>query len=228
MAQWDKVKVVTKDEEIEGILMPEQPGFVVLKLDSGYNIGVDKKRVREIKVLKKRTKREAELPKEKEKKGLPKITILHTGGTIASKVDYETGGVVSRFTPEEILGMFPELREIANIDSKLIFNISSEDMRFAHYNILAKEVEKEVKKGVDGIIITHGTDTLHYTGAALSFMLKDLGIPVILVGSQRSSDRGSSDAALNLISAAFFIVASNNFQAVLFPAFFSLCCRHSC
>ncbi len=214
MAEGDRVKVMTQDEALEGTLMPEQKDFVVLKLASGYNIGIDKKRVREIKVLDKKKKREVELPKETPKKGLPKITILHTGGTIASKVDYETGGVVARFSPEEIMGMFPELKDIANIDSKLISNIFSEDMRFSHYNALAQEIEKEVKQGVAGIIVTHGTDTLHYTGAALSFMLQDLGVPVILVGSQRSSDRGSSDAAGNLLSAAFFIIASKNFAEV--------------
>ncbi len=74
---------------------------------------------------------------------------------------------------------------------------------------MAKEIEKEIEKKVDGIILTHGTDTLHYTAAALSFILEDLPIPVILVGAQRSSDRGSSDAAMNLICAVEFIKQSD-------------------
>lgn len=210
----DRVKVVTADESIEGVLMPEEKEFVVLKLDTGYNMGIDKKRVREIHVVKEYREQKAEAPKAEQKKGLPTITILHTGGTIASKVDYETGGVVAHFSPDELLGMFPELKDIANIKSRLVRQMFSEDMRFGHYNLLAHEVEKEVKAGVDGIIITHGTDTMHYTAAALSFMLNNLGVPVILVGAQRSSDRGSTDAALNLLSAAFFIVASKDFAEV--------------
>jgi glutamyl-tRNA(Gln) amidotransferase subunit D len=210
----DRVKVVTSEEGIEGVLMPDEKDFVMLKLDTGYNMGIDKKRVREIILIKEHKGKELEAPKAEQKKGLPTIAILHTGGTIASKVDYETGGVISKFKPEEMLEMFPELKEIANIRSRLIRQMFSEDMRFAHYNILAKEIEKEIKEGVDGIIVTHGTDTLHYTGAALSFMLQNLGVPVILVGAQRSSDRGSTDAALNLIAAAFFITASKDFAEV--------------
>jgi glutamyl-tRNA(Gln) amidotransferase subunit D len=105
--------------------------------------------------------------------------------------------------------MFPEINKIANISSKLVRNMWSGNMRFAHHNSIAKEIKKEVDKGVKGVIVTHGTDTLHYTSAALSFILEDLSIPVILVGAQRSSDRGSSDAAMNLISAAIFITNSN-------------------
>ncbi len=210
----DRVKVVAAEEGIEGTLMPEEKEFVMLKLDTGYNMGIDKKRVKEIILVKEHKAKETPPPKAEQKKSLPTIAILHTGGTIASKVDYETGGVISKFKPEEMLEMFPELKEIANIKSRLIRQMFSEDMRFAHYNILAKEIEKEIREGADGIIVTHGTDTLHYTGAALSFMLQNLGVPVILVGAQRSSDRGSTDAALNLISAAFFIVASKDFAEV--------------
>jgi len=211
----ERVKIVTAEEEIEGTLMPEEKEFTVVKLDTGYNMGIKKEKVKEIKPMgRRKDTAKAEFPKESSKPGLPTITILHTGGTIASKVDYETGGVIARFEPEEIIAMFPELKEIANIKSRLISNMFSEDMRFAHYNIIAKEIEKEIKAGASGVIVTHGTDTLHYTAAALSFMLQDLSIPVILVGAQRSSDRGSSDAALNLISAAFFIAADKHFAEV--------------
>lgn len=136
---------------------------------------------------------------------MKKISILHTGGTIASKVDYKTGGVSAKFSEKDLLELYPEIKSIAKISSRLIRNMLSEDMNFNHYNLLAKEIQKEVKKGIEGIIITHGTDTLHYTSAALSFILENLPIPVILVGAQRSSDRASSDATLNLISALNFI-----------------------
>ncbi|MBU3957925.1 MAG: Glu-tRNA(Gln) amidotransferase subunit GatD, partial [Nanoarchaeota archaeon] len=142
-------------------------------------------------------------------KSKPNISILHTGGTIASRVDYRTGGVVSSFSPEDLLAMFPELKEIANIKTRLVFSMFSEDMRFAHHQILAREIAKGIESGADGIIITHGTDTMHYTAAALAFMLQNLPVPVILVGAQRSSDRGSTDAAQNLLSAAYFIAHSD-------------------
>jgi glutamyl-tRNA(Gln) amidotransferase subunit D len=206
----DKVKVICKDEEVEGTLMPtEEKGTVVVKLDSGYNIGIDEKRVKQIKVLKKFSAKETKKPAVKEKKGLPVVSILHTGGTIASKVDYATGGVVPQFTPEELLEMFPELTSIANIRSRLLRNMWSQDMRFEHYNIMAKAVKKELDNGADGVILTHGTDTIHFSTAALAFMLEGLSKPVIIVGSQRSSDRGSSDAYLNLINAAYFIANSD-------------------
>jgi len=209
----DRVKVVTKDEAVEGVLMPSEGGKVVVKLESGYNIGIDKKKIKEIKVLEKYKKSEPAKAKAEAKKGLPTIAILHTGGTIASKVDYRTGGVVARFSPEEILELFPELKEIANIKSELIRNMFSDDLRFDHFAAIANAVEKEVKKGADGIIISIGTDNLAVASAALAFILEKCPIPIILVGAQRSSDRGSSDAAVNLICAANFI-AKTDFAGV--------------
>ena len=132
------------------------------------------------------------------------ISILHTGGTLASRVSPK-GGVSAQYTAKEILDLYPEIKQLASIKSRLVANIFSENMNFSHYNLLAKEIKKEISKGVDGIIVTHGTDTLHYTSAALSFIFENLSIPVILVGAQRSSDRGSSDATLNLVSAIDFI-----------------------
>jgi len=210
MAVGDKVKVKTKDKEFVGVLMPDSINSkLVLKLETGYNVGIDKKKVKSTRVLEKAKVKKESNKKVKQNSKLPSISILHTGGTIASKVDYETGGVVARFTPEEILDNVPELKKIANIKARLIGNIWSGDMRFAHYNWIAKEIEKEIKKGVKGVIITHGTDTMHYSSAALSFMFENLPIPVVFVAAQRSSDRGSSDAAMNLICASQFIVKTD-------------------
>ncbi|MFC1705099.1 Glu-tRNA(Gln) amidotransferase subunit GatD, partial [Nanoarchaeota archaeon] len=128
---------------------------------------------------------------------------------IASKVDYETGGVISKFEPEELIAMFPELDKIVNIKSKLLAQMWSEDMNFEQYKQIAKAIADEIKAGAEGIILTHGTDTMGYSSAALAFMLEDLPIPVIIVGAQRSSDRGSSDAGVNLICAAQFIAKSD-------------------
>ena len=206
----DSVEIKTDSKDFKGILMPDSPNnTLVIKLENGYNVGIDKKRVEKIKLIKKGLFETKKLKKIGEKKDLQTISILHTGGTIASKVDYATGGVISRFSPEELIDMFPELKDLANIESRLVGNMFSEDIRFAHYNVLAKAIEAEVRNGVDGIIITHGTDTMHYSSAALSFALGNLGVPVILVGAQRSSDRGSSDARLNLVCATQFIINSN-------------------
>ena len=211
----DRVKVVTSDEIKEGILMPNQEtDSVVIKLDNGYNVGIDKKKVKEVKIIEKYKEKEAksktEIKKDSKK---PTITILHTGGTIASKVDYKSGAVYSSFNPEDLLEMFPELFKIANFDSKLIANMWSDDLRFKHFEIIAKAIEKEVKKGVDGIIIGMGTDNLAVASAALAFIIEETPLPILLVGAQRSSDRGSSDAAMNLICAAEFI-AKTDFTGV--------------
>jgi glutamyl-tRNA(Gln) amidotransferase subunit D len=155
------------------------------------------KKIKEIKVIEK-YKEAKSTPKSQIKKDSkkPTIAILHTGGTIASKVDYRTGGVYSSFNPEDLLEMFPEMFGIANFSSKLIANMWSDDLRFKHFEIITKAVEKEVKKGVDGIIIGMGTDNLAVASAALAFIIEETPIPILLVGAQRSSDRGSSDAAM--------------------------------
>jgi len=213
----DTIEVTTKDEKIKGILMPRpellDKDTIVVKLSNGYNIGINKNKIKSIKVVEKYTEKKDVKTKIKINKNLPTISILHTGGTIASKVDYRTGGVFASFSVEDFLIMFPEIEKIANIRSNMIYNIMSEDMRFMHYKQIAKSILKEIEHGVDGIIIGHGTDTIALTAAALSFVFENLHIPVILVGAQRSSDRGSTDAAMNLICAAEFI-AKTDFKGV--------------
>ncbi|MGV8087141.1 MAG: Glu-tRNA(Gln) amidotransferase subunit GatD [Candidatus Woesearchaeota archaeon] len=211
------VKIHLDKEHLEGILVNEDDKHLVLKLSSGYNIGIKKSAVVKIEDISSHKDLVKEQTSEKihEKivhnsdvnSNLPKVLILHTGGTIASKVDYKTGAVTPKFSPQELQTMFPELKELAHIESKLFRNMASDDMRFSHYNLIAKEVELELEKNKDlkGVIVTQGTDTIHYTTAALGFIFEHLPIPVLIVGSQRSSDRGSSDAAMNLISAVAFI-----------------------
>jgi glutamyl-tRNA(Gln) amidotransferase subunit D len=216
----DRVKLTKKDgKAVEGILMPnKETKSIVIKQKSGYNIGINPDSVKSMEVTEKaqakKEKKEGKEAKEgkeskvKEKKGLPTIAILHTGGTIASKVDYETGGVIAQFSAADLVAMVPEITEIANIKTELVANMMSEDMMFSDYQKLIRAVKKHAPD-VDGIIIGHGTDTLGYSSAALAFAFEKIGIPVILVGSQRSSDRGSSDAAVNLICAAEFIAKSD-------------------
>ncbi len=189
----------------EGTVMPTVSRNIVLKLDNGYNVGIrpenvdievissaEKLKGEKIVELKKGQKREADLPI---------LAILSTGGTIASKVDYRTGAVSPQFSTEDILEAIPELGAIANIRGKVVYSILSENMRAEYWKKLATEVYNEIKNGAEGIIVTHGTDTMGYTAAALSFMVQT-PVPIVLVGSQRSSDRPSSDAAMNAICAA--------------------------
>jgi glutamyl-tRNA(Gln) amidotransferase subunit D len=210
----DQVKVITKDEKFEGVLMPnETENTVVVKLDSGYNIGIDSKKVKKIEVVKSSSHKNNIKVKVTKKKNLSNVCILHTGGTIASRVDYRTGGVVSKFTPEDLISMFPELGDIANIDSELISNMWSDDLRFTNLSKISKVIEKKIKQGVDGIIIGMGTDNLAVAAAGLSFIIEETPVPVIIVGAQRSSDRGSSDAGMNLVCAAEFI-SKTDFKGV--------------
>lgn len=199
------IEVIFKGQTINGILINEDKNYYTIKLSSGYNAMLYKQSVSIIKKEKKEHSFEKPKSENKKNKNLPTIALLHTGGTIASKIDYQTGAVSSKFTPEELLGLYPELLSTANIVPKMIANLSSEDMRFEHYNLLLDAIKKSVDEGVDGVIISHGTDTMHYTSAALSYGLQGLSVPVLLVGAQRSSDRASSDAYSNLTTAVNFI-----------------------
>ncbi|MDN5327917.1 MAG: glutamyl-tRNA(Gln) amidotransferase subunit [Candidatus Woesearchaeota archaeon] len=213
MTNLTRIKVVTKKGSFEGVHITDvvkgKRKFLILKLDNGYNIGIDYDNIKEKKVIKdlkqkqnRKTKKET-----KHKEFDSSIFILHTGGTIASRVDYETGAVKALFNPEDIIELFPEILGDYTIKSKLLSNIFSEDFTFKVYNLIIKEIESLVKskENIRGVILTHGTDTLHYTSAALKFSLQGLPFPIVIVGSQRSSDRPSTDARLNLVSAVNFI-----------------------
>ncbi|MDD4353979.1 MAG: Glu-tRNA(Gln) amidotransferase subunit GatD [Candidatus Nanoarchaeia archaeon] len=208
----DEVEIAKGEETFKGVLI-NRPDYlkeetIILKLDNGYNIGINLKNINEMKLVKKSSAHKEEKSKKIAlKKGF--ISILHTGGTIASKVDYRTGGVVSRFDPDELISMFPGLSKYGPINSLFMGNMFSDDMRFAHYKKMAEFVKSEVEAGSKGVIITHGTDTMTYTSAALSFILNNVPVPVLLVGAQRSSDRPSSDAEMNIVCAAKFIRNTN-------------------
>ncbi|RLI98352.1 MAG: Glu-tRNA(Gln) amidotransferase GatDE subunit D [Candidatus Aenigmatarchaeota archaeon] len=201
----DRIKVTKGKESYEGILMPRielgDKDCLVLKLDNGYNLGIKFDKNTKIKLVKKGRPIKLKPAKVKTEKdsSKPTVSILGCGGTIAARVEYLTGAVFPTFSPSDLLLSFPQLKEIANLQGRKLFDLLSEDMTPHHWKIIAKEVAKEIKQKVDGIVLTHGTDTMHYTSAALSFMLQNLPIPVVLTGAQRSSDRGSSDNAMNLI-----------------------------
>lgn len=208
----DRVKV----ENYEGRLMPKPESgdeeAVVLKLDSGYNIGV---RSSDIELVEKREASSIEHDidhEEHHSEEKPDILVLHTGGTIASRVSYEEGGVKPAFDPEDLVEMYPEVAEEVNIHSDVIAQMLSEDMEPEHWQQIAEKID-EVKDEYDGIVVGHGTDTMAYTGAALTLMLKGINTGVMLVGAQRSSDRPSTDASMNLYCASKFL-AETRFEGV--------------
>jgi len=207
----DSVKILS-DITYSGIIMPRyehsDDKHIILKLKSGYNIGLEIAKIEKIE-KKQSTKKIIEKDEKIEKvAGLPKILLLSTGGTIASKIDYRTGAVTPVLTAEELNSSVPELAKIANIDAQVLFSEYSENIIPEHWLQIAEKINEYSKSDYTGIIIAHGTDTMHYTSSFLSFALAGFPIPIVLVGSQRSSDRASSDAALNLISATKFITES--------------------
>jgi len=205
----DSVKILS-DLTYFGIIMPRyehsDDKHLVLKLKSGYNVGLE---IEKIQMLEKISRFEQTIEKKEllEKDlSLPKILLLSTGGTIASKVDYRTGAVTPVLTAEELNSSVPELAKIANVDAMVLFSEYSENIIPEHWLKIAEKLKEYSTSNYSGIIIAHGTDTMHYTSSFLSFALAGFPIPIALVGSQRSSDRASSDAALNLIGAVKFLV----------------------
>ncbi|MGA7074921.1 MAG: Glu-tRNA(Gln) amidotransferase subunit GatD [Halobacteriota archaeon] len=196
----DRVRVVKDEKEFLGVLMPSATDFVVIKLESGYNVGFAPEGLKMALVEKGAPVAAKRLPRSVRPE-LPRLSIISTGGTIASKIDYRTGAVTSQFDAEDIIDAIPGLAEIANIEGIMLYNILSENMRPELWSELALCVYNAVRAGANGVLVTHGTDTLGYSAAALSFMLQ-VPVPVILVGSQRSADRPSSDNVVNAICAA--------------------------
>lgn len=203
---YDRVRVRKGNSVYEGILIPRpeilDDEHIIIKLDNGYNVGIGIEGA-EIEIIERGHKIErGELPKLRFREDLPYVPLIVTGGTITSRVDYSTGAVISHERPEELLDIVPELAEIANIDYVPLFAEFSENLTPEHWRKIAMAVYRELRNGAEGVMIAHGTDTMHFTAAALAFMLRNLDKPVVLVGSQRSIDRPSTDAVLNLITAA--------------------------
>ncbi|MDZ7849679.1 MAG: Glu-tRNA(Gln) amidotransferase subunit GatD [Halodesulfurarchaeum sp.] len=201
----DRVRVERAGQRHEGIVMPSSTAaHLVLKLESGYNVGVDRTRA-DVELL------EADVydvedgePTEESTvtfdEDLPTISLLTTGGTIASTVDYRTGAVTAQFDAEDVLRAVPELAGMANYRGRVVRNILSENMTPAVWQDLADVVCEEIEAGADGVVVMHGTDTMQYSASALSFML-DTPVPIVFTGSQRSADRPSSDNVVNAVGA---------------------------
>ena len=203
---WEDVLIDTTRGSFRGIILPrsefDDSDHLVIKLASGYNVGIDVHTIRSMKKLGKREAHykipEKEFPTSPDK---PNVKLLGTGGTIASRLDYRTGAVIPAFSPGELYGAVPELADICNLSTEKLFAVFSENMGPKEYIALARAIGREIERGIDGIVVGHGTDTMHHTASALSFMVQNPPVPIVMVGSQRSSDRPSSDAAINLIHA---------------------------
>lgn len=205
----DRIRIKTAKEEIEGILLEShEAGVVLIKLESGYNIGIDRSNILDIKIIKKNESNEKQKEEFKQSHNKPIIDIIVTGGTLSSSLDPKTGGVKFLTTPENLFKFYPDVFKLADIRIINPFMTWSENMSSEHWIKIAKLVVKSLNDdNVKGVIVTHGTDFLHYTGASLSFMIKNLNKPVALTYSQRSTDRASSDAELNLYCAAKFALS---------------------
>ncbi|HVH14218.1 MAG TPA: Glu-tRNA(Gln) amidotransferase subunit GatD [Candidatus Angelobacter sp.] len=201
------IRITTKSGEVfEGVLFPRSeysdPNHIVLKLKNGYNIGIHYDRTEKIDVIGEGPKPHfTKPPTPPRRPGLPRVAIISTGGTIASRVDYRTGAVQPALTAADLASVVPELASIAEVEAHILFSELSENVTPAQWTALSGDVAKRIGDKVDGVVVSQGTDTMHYTSAALSFALQDLPVPVMLVGAQRSSDRPSSDAASNLTGA---------------------------
>lgn len=202
----DIIKITTKNKVFEGILIPRselgEGTAIIIKMKSGYNIGIQAENVVSVERVGKGAKPTfASPPLPEQNTKLPRVIIMSTGGTIASRVDYRTGAVRSAISASDLYGVVPELSDVGQVETEIVYSLYSENITQKHWSELARTVAKRIEQGVDGVVIAHGTDTMAYTSAALSFALQNLPVPVILVGAQRSSDRPSSDAATNLIGA---------------------------
>lgn len=215
----DTIKIIRNSEQYEGILMPHHEfsddDIITIKLTTGYNIGVAVDESTKILLIQKHPGSEQQakqIPFDPKK---PTISIVGTGGTIACYVDYRTGAVHPATSAEQLAFSIPEIFDLCNVKTQVAFQMLSENIEVNHWRTLAEIVAKELNSGSHGVVIPHGTDTMGYTAAALSFMLKNLTGPVVLVGAQRSSDRPSSDAAQNLMAAATVAATSDIGEVVV-------------
>lgn len=214
----DQVSINVTGKEYSGSLLPRyehsDDKHIVVKLSSGYNIGIAISKIISISKIADGSKPRFKPPPIPEiDPSLPKVSILGTGGTIASRIDYKTGAVHPAFSAEEIYSIIPDLSRYAEIEADVVFNLASENMRSQEWSKLAESIFEKIRSGVAGVVIGHGTDTMAYTSAALSFALMGTPVPIILVGSQRSTDRPSSDAALNM-RAAVILASKAEFTGV--------------
>ncbi|MFB6170302.1 MAG: Glu-tRNA(Gln) amidotransferase subunit GatD [Haloarculaceae archaeon] len=201
----DRVRVERAGTAYEGVLLPSTtPDHLVVKLDGGYNVGIDRAdadaEILESDVYDIESGEAEESSAVAFDEDLPTVSLISTGGTIASTVDYRTGAVTAQFDAEDVLRAVPDLAGRANYRGRVVANILSENMTPDVWQALARAVYEEIEAGADGVVVMHGTDTMQFSASALSFVL-DTPVPVVFTGSQRSADRPSSDNVMNAVCA---------------------------
>jgi glutamyl-tRNA(Gln) amidotransferase subunit D len=202
----DRVRVEREVEAYEGVFLPSSTTeSLVLKLDGGYNVALSRAdasvAVLEPGVYDVESAQDVSTSSEITfDEDLPTISLISTGGTIASTIDYRTGAVTAQFDAEDVLRAVPDLADRANYRGRVVANILSENATPDIWQRLARAVHEEIENGADGVVVMHGTDTMGFSAAALAFSL-DLPVPVVFTGSQRSADRPSSDNVMNAVCA---------------------------
>jgi len=207
-----KISFISDGKEYKGILMPNKDSrsadIIVIKMRNGYKAGFTVDAETPIKVLEPPFVKPKTLIGRVPQKGLPNLVLIGTGGTIGSQTDPKTGALAPGTPTEDLLETFPEILDTANVRTRDLFSVLSENMGIEHWQKMAAAAAEELNGGADGVIILHGTDTMGYSAAALSFMLREISGPVVLVGSQKSPDRPSSDAFVNLMASVRFCISS--------------------
>ena len=136
---------------------------------------------------------------------MKKILMLGTGGTIASEMTPE--GLSPELTPAQLLKYVPGIKDVCHVDCISLFSMDSSNIRPEHWIAVAKAI-KENYDAYDGFVISHGTDTMAYTAAALSYLVQGSPKPIILTGAQKPINYDSTDSKLNLMDA--FVCASSD------------------
>ncbi|MFX0017020.1 MAG: Glu-tRNA(Gln) amidotransferase subunit GatD [Promethearchaeota archaeon] len=218
---WDEIEIDQDTSTLKGVILPRSDladsDFISLKLTTGYNIGFNVMNIHSVRKIS-HIKGEYKIPKIEVSQNpeLPFVPILGCGGTIASRLDYRTGGTIPALTPEELFSSFPEIGKLARIETRLLFDIFSENINLGHYRTILSTIENLIReKKPQGIVLTHGTDTMAFTAAALSFAITNSPIPIVITGSQRSSDRPSSDAYFNLYNSILYASSSQAKRGVV-------------
>lgn len=144
-----------------------------------------------------------------------RLLLIHTGGTIGMVRDQASGVLKPDRLYHSLTGFIPELADLADIQIEIPFLRDSSDLTAEHWQTLATLIRQH-RNRVDGVVITHGTDTLAYTASALSFMLVNPPFPVIMTGAQKPLSELRSDARGNLINAVELAMSEIREVAVMF------------
>lgn len=139
-----------------------------------------------------------------------KVLLIATGGTIASRKSGH--GLKPQITPQELMEYIPQVEKICEVETLQLLNLDSTNMEPRHWCLMAETIHKNYEF-YDGFVIAHGTDTMAYTAAALSYMIQNSNKPIVITGSQKPIDMEITDAKSNLLD-SFLYVSDEESQGV--------------